>query len=156
MPGLPAELDQAVLRGLSLDPAQRFATAKEMAITLERILAPATSSEVGEWVEANAGENLSRRAKLVADTESASSGVYSAMLPAAADAIPESLRATLPDGRLRASPPASPRTVPPQSAPKSVPPRSVPDAELHLRPLAFDAAGPLRCLASRQSRRDAP
>jgi eukaryotic-like serine/threonine-protein kinase len=101
MPGLPEALDQAVMRGLSRDASQRFATAKEMAIALERILAPATASEVGEWVEANAGEMLGKRAQLVADTECASSGAYSAANVPTPDTTPESLRATLPNGKLR-------------------------------------------------------
>src|SRR5579883_227752 len=59
---LPQVLDDITLRSLELDPRKRFATAREMALALERSGDLAMSSEVGEWVEATARTELSRRA----------------------------------------------------------------------------------------------
>jgi serine/threonine-protein kinase len=67
--GLPAALDAVVMRGLRGDPAQRFATAREMAAALESAVPIATASRVGAWVEEMASETLAARAKMVADIE---------------------------------------------------------------------------------------
>jgi serine/threonine-protein kinase len=63
-------LDALVMRGLERDKTKRFATAKEMAVALERTLHPALPTDVGEWVERIAGESLSQRAERVAEIES--------------------------------------------------------------------------------------
>jgi serine/threonine protein kinase len=72
VPSLPSSLDEIVLRGLATDPEARFATAEEMATALEQCMTPATSKEVGAWVESLAGSLLSQRAELVARIESSS------------------------------------------------------------------------------------
>jgi serine/threonine-protein kinase len=72
--GIPPELDDVVLRALSRDRSRRYATARKMAIVLERTVTPATAREVGEWVEAVAAPSLVTRARRVADIESRSSG----------------------------------------------------------------------------------
>ncbi len=69
MPGLPAELDVVLARGLERDVSKRYRTAREMARDLER-LPRASQSEVGEWVSAVAGEELTERAERVASIES--------------------------------------------------------------------------------------
>ena len=74
-PELPAALDEVVLRGLARDPANRYATAREFAVALERCLGVASSTEVGEWVEAVAHGTLAKRAEKVAEIESASASV---------------------------------------------------------------------------------
>jgi serine/threonine-protein kinase len=68
-------LDDVTLRSLNSDPAHRFRSAREMAIALERCVAPATSSEVGEWVEQTAGTVIMQRAQHVAEIESSTSGM---------------------------------------------------------------------------------
>lgn len=69
---LMAQLDQVVLRAAHRDPAQRFATAKDMALELESCVAPATVSQVAEWVEQVGAEVLQMRAHKVAEIESLS------------------------------------------------------------------------------------
>ena len=69
-PEVPAALDAIAMRALDRDPTKRFATARDMAIALERSLEIAMSSEVGEWVEAMARDGLMRRAERVAEIES--------------------------------------------------------------------------------------
>jgi serine/threonine-protein kinase len=62
-------LDEVTLRGLHRDQAERFETAKEMALALEACAPPATASEVSAWVEQVASSTLWRRAKDVTAIE---------------------------------------------------------------------------------------
>ena len=66
-PRLPAEIDAVVKRGLEREPSRRWPTAREMALALERALAPAVPSEIAAWVESTAGEGLARRARRIAE-----------------------------------------------------------------------------------------
>jgi serine/threonine-protein kinase len=70
---LPPALDALVLRGLSREPADRFATARDMALALEEALPPATPSKIGAWVEATAARTLDDRSERIARIESQSS-----------------------------------------------------------------------------------
>jgi serine/threonine protein kinase len=70
-PHVPAEFDRVVMRGLERDPAMRYATARDMALDLERCAGIASTSEVGEWVESLAGAELTKRAALMAAIEGA-------------------------------------------------------------------------------------
>jgi serine/threonine-protein kinase len=65
-PGIPAALDAVVLRGLTLDPSGRYATAEEMALDLERAHPAAPAAAVAAWVREFAAESLAQRAALVA------------------------------------------------------------------------------------------
>jgi eukaryotic-like serine/threonine-protein kinase len=62
-------LDAVVMRGLARDPAKRFAAANDMAVALERCLAPASAAEVAHWLEQAAGSALARRAAAIAAIE---------------------------------------------------------------------------------------
>jgi hypothetical protein len=61
--------DRVVMRGLERDPARRYATAREMALDLERCAGVVSPSEVGNWVERWGGPALSKRAALMAEIE---------------------------------------------------------------------------------------
>jgi len=65
-------LDAVVLRGLSRDLSQRYATARDMAVALERAQQPATPRIVGEWVQELGGEPLLSRASRIEEIESSS------------------------------------------------------------------------------------
>lgn len=65
-------LDDTILRALSMRPEARFATAREMAIEIERRCPPATASECSDWVESIARDVLRSRAAMVAEIESGS------------------------------------------------------------------------------------
>ncbi|MFZ5890459.1 MAG: serine/threonine protein kinase [Myxococcota bacterium] len=67
---IPEALDALVLRGLSRSPEERFASAEEMALALERAVAPASSRQIAAWVRSLASEALATRAALVAKIES--------------------------------------------------------------------------------------
>jgi serine/threonine-protein kinase len=75
-PGLPPELDRVVLRGLERDPRDRFASAREMALALEQAVSPATSAEVGAWVEDLAREALACRTAALGQVEAWSGGPH--------------------------------------------------------------------------------
>jgi serine/threonine-protein kinase len=69
VPDVPAALEEALMRGLSRDPGDRYATAREMALALEAAMAPATAHRVGEWVEDIARDGLAERARGIAQFE---------------------------------------------------------------------------------------
>ncbi|MBL9023676.1 MAG: serine/threonine protein kinase [Myxococcales bacterium] len=68
VPDVPRELDEIVMKGLSRDAADRFATARDMAHALDK-LGPAPLGAVGEWVESVAKSTLDERAMKVAKVE---------------------------------------------------------------------------------------
>jgi serine/threonine-protein kinase len=95
-PDLPEELEAVVMKGLSRDPAGRFATAREMAVALEAAAGVAPAREIAEWVEAMAGPALAQRAKLLEAIERSV-----AAPPTAGERTRiESLRASLPESGL--------------------------------------------------------
>ncbi|HEX5656178.1 MAG TPA: serine/threonine-protein kinase [Polyangiales bacterium] len=59
---VPTELDAIVLRALSREPAERFATARDMANAIERSLRVASQSEIADWLQQVAGPGLAQRA----------------------------------------------------------------------------------------------
>ena len=71
-PDLPPQFDAPLLRALSRDASHRHATARELALELERCVGIASPTEVGEWVERNVGATLSAREQQIAAIESSS------------------------------------------------------------------------------------
>ncbi len=78
---LPPEIDEIVACGLNADPAQRFATAREMARAIELCLRPTAAVDVGEWVDRMAQATLLQRARLVAGSEQAHASMSSGDQP---------------------------------------------------------------------------
>jgi eukaryotic-like serine/threonine-protein kinase len=68
-PGVPAVVDEIVLRALERDRDKRFQSAREMAIALEDALPPAISRKVGEWVSAHVGAVLEQRHRRLAEMQ---------------------------------------------------------------------------------------
>jgi serine/threonine-protein kinase len=62
---IPEALDRIVLRGLSRERELRYATAREMALALEREVGVVPQSEVSDWVHGLAGDVLTARAETV-------------------------------------------------------------------------------------------
>ncbi|WP_437630294.1 serine/threonine-protein kinase [Sorangium sp. So ce854] len=73
-PGVPPELEAITLRALARVPEDRFPTARAMALALEETGLAASTSEVGDWVTALAGEPLAQRAALIAAIEPGGAG----------------------------------------------------------------------------------
>lgn len=74
--GVTAGLDAVVLKALSRNPNERHATARELALAIEREVRVAAQSELCDWVQRAAGEELAARAErlramVVADEGSA-------------------------------------------------------------------------------------
>ena len=84
--GIPKECDRIVLRGLARTLEERFATAKEMALEIERAVIIPTASRVGQWVESLSGDDLSaRRRAIVAIEATDSSGTLAPQTSADAE-----------------------------------------------------------------------
>ena len=80
--GVSPQLDALIMRALALDPADRFASAREMAEKLLCLVPPAFSTEVGEWVEDVASDSLARRGAELAEIESFSDAMMAASFAA--------------------------------------------------------------------------
>lgn len=76
---IPKAIDEIVARGLSHNPDDRFPTARDMAIAIEKASVTATSREVAEWLDTVCGESLRKRAERILEIESNSS--ISAIVP---------------------------------------------------------------------------
>jgi serine/threonine-protein kinase len=68
---IPPALDAVALRALAREPKDRFATAHEMALAMDRACARATVRDVGAWVERVAHGALARRREQIASVENA-------------------------------------------------------------------------------------
>lgn len=112
---VPPEIDEIVLKGIAREPSERFQTAREMALALERVVSLANPSHVGAWVERLAEGDLRKRAEKLARLEA---------LPS----IPEDLlSASLSTSHRRSMPNIERSPVPPPlSVRASGPPQSVP------------------------------
>jgi len=85
--GIPRLLDAIVLHGLARTPDQRFATAREMALALERLGELAPASEIGAWVETLAAPTLTERAVRLKQLEMNSATYRVEPQPVAADRV---------------------------------------------------------------------
>lgn len=74
-PSIPEAIEAVVARGLALNPDDRFQSAQEMAIAIERSVSLASAREVGQWVQSLASKNLAKRSSEVAEIESVSSNI---------------------------------------------------------------------------------
>jgi hypothetical protein len=74
VPSLPREVERIVMRGLSVDPAGRYPTAREMARALSHALPSANAHDVSEWMQGVAGDALALRAEQVASIERSTPG----------------------------------------------------------------------------------
>ncbi|MBI3202940.1 MAG: serine/threonine protein kinase [Myxococcales bacterium] len=84
---IPKALDEIVLKGLSRDPDQRFASAHEMAEALDAAVGLVSPREVGAWVKTCVGERLSERSARIAEIERSSSSIEVQGEPRAADVL---------------------------------------------------------------------
>ncbi len=69
VPRVPVAFDVVVMRGLARNANRRYATAREMALDLERCAGIASMSEVGDWVQTYARDELARRDRRMAAIE---------------------------------------------------------------------------------------
>jgi len=68
---VPEALDAVVMRGLSRNPDERYATAREMALELERNVGIASQSELADWLQDLAASRLAERSRLIASLQDA-------------------------------------------------------------------------------------
>lgn len=69
VPDLPASVEAVTMRGVARDPAERYSTAREMALAVESCFTTASAAEVTAWLEKVAASTLSERAAIVARIE---------------------------------------------------------------------------------------
>lgn len=79
---LPAQVEDALLRGLASDPRQRFASAEEMAQALRAAAPIASATEVGAWVTRAAHGPLVERSRHLAWAENCALPVHPSLRPA--------------------------------------------------------------------------
>jgi serine/threonine-protein kinase len=87
-PNLPAGLDDLVMTALARDPADRFASAQDMAAMLLRVVPPAFPTTVGKWVQEAASEAIERRGTELAEIESYSGVATVVPVPTIPDTMP--------------------------------------------------------------------
>jgi serine/threonine-protein kinase len=81
VPDLPQGLDEVVMRGLDREADNRWASAREMAVALEKVLTPAAPREIAEWLMTVASEGLAARLELVRQIERETSSSLPPPLP---------------------------------------------------------------------------
>ncbi len=107
VPALGPEVDAIVMRALAPDPRLRHASARELALELERTIGIASPSQVSEWVERLAKEVLDARANLVSAMELAAnelSAVESRPPPGSEPGVPGQIPVHLDDGAVQPHP----------------------------------------------------
>jgi len=80
-PEVPVAIESIVMQGLAASPARRFASAHEMAVSLQKVCPRASALEVASWLESVAGPSLSQRAKDVVRFESLPEGQLAHVRP---------------------------------------------------------------------------
>lgn len=100
--GVPPQLDAITMRALSRDPADRFQTARDMALAIERAVEIARASQVGEWLVKVAKPLLDARAERVAELQGKTPGASRSRATRESPSSPSAV--------LRAAHPASERT----------------------------------------------
>jgi eukaryotic-like serine/threonine-protein kinase len=73
-PTIPKDLEDVTMKALSVDPAQRFADAREFADALEHASPRASARRVSEWVSDVAADILLERARMIAQVENWNAG----------------------------------------------------------------------------------
>jgi hypothetical protein len=162
-PGLPPEIDQLVLRCLAKDPAQRFATASELAIAIGALLGSSPqvpTAYAGGYATASAPTTLSaaagvggapraRRSRfgVIATIVSlGAAGVITVVVatrgdePSAPAAAPLPAATTVDHGaRVRAMSPAADQPAQAATAPAPVQPSAPPDPSAEVAPVIQEA-----------------
>src|SRR5581483_8042997 len=138
-PSLGRSFDAIVLKALAKNPDDRFQTARDFAMTIERKVKIATPTTTGAWVEGLSSDILASRADRIAEIESRSD-VFAAMKSQGTPFAPwapqtpqpqSGPQGTMPDMPLTPMQPMAPASHP--SVPQ--PPVSSPSAQ-HSPPIA--------------------
>jgi len=107
---LPRELDAVILRGLERDPLRRYATARDMALELERLGGIAPASEVARWVDSLVHTEIAERQSRIAEIERTSSPeLPSLSLPVSLDTKVHSDVSSIAVAPTQSMPPRPPR-----------------------------------------------
>jgi eukaryotic-like serine/threonine-protein kinase len=105
-PSSPRGLDKITMRALSRNPKHRYATAREMAVDLERAFPGAPARDIGEWVADLARDTLRQNEAAIANLER----LYTPVRVARPPAIPQGLSEDTDDDTPFQSPPDDDQT----------------------------------------------
>jgi eukaryotic-like serine/threonine-protein kinase len=156
-------LDRTALRALEMDPARRFASARDMALEIERRCPPAPASECGDWVDSIARDVLASRAAMVGEIESQPSSPHVEDpvkkvldVPPSVQTLALQMTATLPFAATPAPGDSAPRGYPGLSPPlvhstphlHEVPPITQPSSISVSRPMPEAERGMRRAVAT--------
>lgn len=106
VPSIARSIDEVVMKALSREPDDRYATARAFGIAVEEAVQVASAREVGEWVEKVAGDTLLHRERAVAEMEATPTVSDASLIT---DSSPGFLK-TL-DDLSPVAPPAEPSTI---------------------------------------------
>jgi serine/threonine-protein kinase len=152
--GIGPALEAITMRGLDREPANRFATAREMALALQQEVGLVAANEVGDWVAELAAEPLAARARYLNQLERLSARVPG-MVPAAAP-VQETLLSDAGRNRQGEDGPST-RPVNPPGAPVDANPPRRPsqdgDTSVHPVSSSVDGGGPWHALRWSSNRR---
>jgi serine/threonine-protein kinase len=147
-PQVTPEVDELVLKGLSINPELRYATALEMAGDLIERLPPAAQQQVGQWVETTAKAALTERGARIADIErigadssqkASAASVLSGKLPPVSELSASHLLEDQSSSSIKAKPPARQPSIPPVLPQRES--RPVPEPSASSRPPGLSATG---------------
>jgi serine/threonine-protein kinase len=113
-PRVSHELEDVAMRALSLDPSARFATARDMALHIERVAQLAPAATVATWMTELAGPRLDAKLAKVAAIEKASTDSDLSIEMLADESAP--VRGGPPSRR---APPAPSQRAPTSAAPRA-------------------------------------
>jgi eukaryotic-like serine/threonine-protein kinase len=120
-PTVARRLDDVILKSLERDVTKRFGTAREFAIALERVIPPASTLEVSEWMESAASEVLKLRFERVAEVEEMTTGSRGQSMAALTQEIKDARHSTS-DATEILGPPSGDNMVPVHLDPNASPP----------------------------------
>ncbi|MCK6536661.1 MAG: serine/threonine protein kinase [Polyangiaceae bacterium] len=148
VPGILPDVDAVVAKALSRNLAERYASAREMAIDLENALPPAVPRVIGEWVDGLVGDALKQRAARLIELGSETSAAAAASV--AAPAVPAP---AVPAPAVPAPSVTAPSVTPPPAEAPAAPP---PEVAAPPPPVAAPFVAPAPALAPEPAREAAP
>jgi serine/threonine protein kinase len=143
-PHVPKALDAIVKKCLSRVPAERFPTARSLALAIEKAIPLALPSEVGAYVERACGDAIQRRAEQVREVESTTRTVPGVPIIPSSEFIADALWSDLPKPTAAKVTAPAPRPSPAPTPSPTPSPTRAPAPALALGPTRAPAPAPAK------------